>query len=312
MYAPRMLAPLRVPGCLALLCILGCHGSRPLELPSDAPQHTCASTGVSACETACNQQSDGEACLVASIAHGQGLTVPKDDASMKAFERRACDLGVALGCEYYANNFARSKQAEELELSREYFDRACRAGRGSSCSRAGQILLSPTTPGEPADARAALGYFRQACEAGEPWSCSVMGDLQTFGIGTPKNPTMAATSYRTACDGGDANGCHNAEGAAEHWLTVRYDLLLEALHDPDPAFLLQDAPPGWRAKVTARVCMAHDALEPKHVEVIESSGQPALDAVVVDTLQGWRLRAWPSLKLEQPVCFGFSFHIAKQ
>lgn len=307
-----MLARLRALAIFAVLCTLACHRSRPLELPSDVPRHACASTGVAACEAACTEHSDGQACLVASVAHGQALTVPHDDAAMEAFELRACDLGVGLACEYYANNFRHSDRADELERAHEYYDRACRLGRGRSCTRAGYTLLKPDPTGEPADARTALRYLRRACEAGEAWSCSVMGDLQTFGIGTAKNPQLAAISYRSACDGGNANGCHNAEGNADHWLSVRYDLLFERLHDPDPAIVLKDAPPGFRTKVAARVCMAHDEFAPRQVEVTESSGQTALDAVIVDTLQGWRLRTWPRLATEQPVCFGFAFIIAKQ
>jgi TPR repeat protein len=121
--------------------VASCAGSRPFELPSDGqiPAHPCTDAGVASCERACNEDADGDACLVASIAHGRGLGGPKDPASMQAFERRACELGVALGCEHFANNFFRSEDDDELDLAREHYERACRGGRAEACARAGNL-----------------------------------------------------------------------------------------------------------------------------------------------------------------------------
>lgn len=321
-----MLAPMlaRILTCArSLACILllhapvttaGCAGKRPFELPArtEVPSHPCADWGVAECERACNEEADGDACMVASIAHGQGLGGPKDAASMQAFERRACELGVALGCEYFANDFVRSEDPDELDLAREHYDRACLGGRASACSSAGILALRLDATGEPRDPRAAFERYQQACDGGEPLACGTAGDLLTFGIGTPANAEAATASFRKACDGAIPAGCHNAVPHAEHWLAAgTVDVLLEQLHAPDPAFSIENAPSGWHAEMVTRTCFTHASIEPVSVRLVESSGQPTVDAVVLGTLHGWRYRARPGWTFEQPVCLPNVFGIRK-
>lgn len=291
-----------------------CRGSRPFELPprTEVPAHPCVDSGVSACERACNEQSDGDACLVASVAHAEGITVREDAASMQAFELRACDLRVALGCEYYANNFSRSQNEDELDVAREHYERACRGGRADACAKAGRLGLRLDADGQPEDARAAFELYGRACDGGALGACSVVGDMLTFGIGTSVDAERAAESFRKACAGDYPTGCHNAEEHAEHWLYGTEDVLLERLHAPDPAFVLENAPNGWRAVIVARTCFTDEALEPVSAQIVESSGQPSLDAVVLETLHGWRYRVRPEWKLERPVCVPNVFDIRKQ
>ena len=169
-----------------LLHAAACAGQRPFELPVDAqtPPHPCTESGVASCERACNEEADGDACLVASVAHAMGLGTPEDEASMQAFERRACELGVALGCESFANNFRRSKDEDELELAREHYERACRGGLARACASAGMLALRLDANGEPKDARAAFELHAQACDGGDLSACEDVGDMLTFGIGT--------------------------------------------------------------------------------------------------------------------------------
>jgi TPR repeat protein len=291
-----------------------CRGSRPFELPprTEVPAHPCADSGVSTCERACNEQSDGDACLVASVAHAEGLGGPKDSASMQAFELRACDLGVALGCEHYANNFRRSEDEDELDLAREHYERACRGGRAENCARAGSLALRLDADGEPQDARAAFELYGRACDGGALWACAVVGDMLTFGIGTSVDVERAAASFRKACAPDEPAGCHNAEPHAEHWLTGGVAVMFEQLHAPDPVFAVEGAPYGWRVVIVTRTCFGHAAIEPVSVQLVEPSGVPELDALVLETLQGWRFRARPGWTFEQPVCVPNVFDIRKQ
>lgn len=308
-------APARSLACILLLHPAGCAGKRPFELPatSPVPPHPCAGWGVAECERACNDDADGDACLVASAAHGYGLGGPEDQASMQAFELRACDLGVALGCEHYANNFSRSKDEDQLDLAQDHYDRACLGGRARACSRAGNLALRLDASGKPRDPRAALERYQQACDGGEPLACATAGDLLTFGIGTPANAEAATASFRKACDGNIPAGCHNAEPHAEHWLAAStVEVLLEQLHAPDPAFSVENAPYGWRTVMVTFTCFTHESIEPVSVRIAESSKQPPIDALVLGTLHGWRYRARPGRTFEQPVCLPNVFDIRKQ
>lgn len=76
--------------------------------------------------------------------------------------------------------------------------------------------------------------------------------------------------------------------------------------------MLENAPSGWHAVVVTSTCFNAEALEPVSAHIIESSGQPALDAVVLETLHGWRYRVRPEWTLELPACVPNVFDIRKQ
>jgi hypothetical protein len=257
---------------------------------------------VRSCATACTEQSDGEACLVASVAYSEGIGVRKDLAAMQTFERRACELGVMLGCEYYANNFLRSRHEDEQALAREHYERACEGGRMTSCAGAGAMALRLDAEGKPRDPRAALERYTQACDGGVTWACDTAGDLLTFGIGTTPDRERAAESFRKACEAKSVTGCHNLQEAEEHWLSGATDVLIDALHSPEPMLVPQQLPASEPVRVVTRTCVTQGALEPVRVRVIESSGQKPIDAQVIGTLQGWRIRVRPGWTVDRPVC----------
>lgn len=307
-----MSALARVLVALSLVATLACAGNRPFELPAtlQVPRHPCADGGVATCERACNEDADGDACLVASIAHAEGLGGPRDAASMQAFELRACDLGVARGCQHYANNFSRSSDEGELDTAREHYERACRGGLLYACEQAGGLALRLDAQGEPRDAVAALELYARACDEGELGACAVVGDLLTFGIGAHANAEQARVRFRQACEGDDPVGCHNAGAPAEHWLSASVvEVLLERLHAPDPVLSVSNVPSGWHALVVTRTCFAREGIEPVSVHVVVPSGQPPIDAIVLGTLHGWRYRVRPGWKLERPVCLPNVFDI---
>jgi len=136
--------------------------------------------------------------------------------------------------------------------------------------------------------------------------------MLTFGIGTTVDAERATDSFRKACAGNYPAACHNAEEHAEHWLYGTEGVLLERLHAPDPALVLENVPSGWKAVLATSTCFTNEALEPVSVHIVESSGQPSLDAAVLEALHGWRYRVRPEWKLELPVCLPNVFHIRKQ
>lgn len=279
-------------------------GSTPFQLPprTEVPPHPCADWGVRSCESACTTQSDGDACLVASVAYAAGIGVRKDSAAMERLELRACELGVAQGCENYANNFRRSADPDETDLAREYYDRACEGGRAESCVWVGMLALRLDANAEPRDPSTAVARHQQACDGGVAWACATLGDLLTFGIGTAPDPARAAESFRKACEGKDTVGCHNLEDPTEHWLTGTEAVLLDPLYTPDPVFVPGQVPAGERVRVVTRTCFTHASSEPVRVRLVQPSGLRSVDALLLGTLQGWRIRARPGRTLAHPVC----------
>jgi len=264
------------------------------------------------CETACNRSDDGKACLVASLAYGQGRSVPLDRDKQQSYELRACELGSGQGCEHYANNFDQDDE-DERQVAMGYYERSCNTGWAAGCAALGSLALRVDARGDPSDPRAALEHLRTACEMGDAASCAREGDLRTLGIGTEMNPTMATGLYQKACDGHEPNGCHNARNDPELWLSIPMRMLFVLTHDPDPSFELFDAPYGWQTSMTVRACVIRDSPEPIRVEVAESSGVREIDAVVVETIEAWRFEARPWLTSHRSFCGSFELvFLAKQ
>lgn len=286
---------------------LGCRSSgptAPFVLGTDEPLHSCARSGVSTCETECNLNEDGTACLVASIAYGQGRSVSLDRDKKQSYELRACELGSGQGCEHYANNFDHDDEAER-KAALDYYERSCNTGWAPGCSALGSIALRVDARGNPSDPRTALEHLHTACEMGDAASCAREGDLRTLGIGTEMNPTVALRLYQKACDGHAPNGCHNAKNDPDLWLSIPLWVLFDLTHAPDPSFEVFEAPYGWQTTVNVRACVIRDSPEPIRVEVVESSGVREIDAVVVETIGAWRFEARPWLTSHRTFCGGF-------
>jgi hypothetical protein len=287
-------------GVVYLLAIsaLGCRLGSPLVLNADEPQHACASSGVSACGDACTRDDDGQACLVASLAYGDGRGVPMNHAMNHAYEKEACELGVAQGCGYYANNFS-SESSEDLRIANEYHERGCTGGWARSCVTLGSMALRIDASGKPTSPRVALKRYDEACTRGDSLGCSSAGDLHTLGLGTEPNPAVAKDLYQQACEGGRINVCHNAEDDAELWLSIPTDTLFDVAHT---FFRPANAPPGWSVPVVARLCLTRDSPEPKRVEITTSPNEPKLDALFVEMFESWRFHARPWLTSNKTFC----------
>jgi hypothetical protein len=85
----------------------------------------------------------------------------------------------------------------------------CDGGDGASCVE----LASLTSSG---DHTGSLAYLRRACDSGTKRACTVVGEAALLGVWLPRDLGLAATLFRSACEGGD--------GAACFYQGVLYDL----------------------------------------------------------------------------------------
>lgn len=226
-----------------------------------------------------------------------------------AYELRACELGIGQGCEYYAANFPWNED-EGVRAAIEYYERACKAGRLSGCVTLGSIALRIDPTGKPTDPRAAELRFREACDMDDAGACAQLADLWVLGIGGTETKAMARSRYEEACIHNHANACHNARNDDELRLTIPFRTVFELVHGPNPVVRPMAMPPAWRAPVKVRVCLDRDSSTPTRVELVEVSGVPEIDALVIETLKGWRLRRRPWLTIEGTTCADFHFVFA--
>ena len=64
------------------------------------------------------------------------------------------------------------------------------------------------------DADKAFSYAVRGCAWGSAAGCKRLGALYLAGIGTKKNESCAAVTFRSACAGGDAAACDLAKKTA--------------------------------------------------------------------------------------------------
>ena len=282
---------------------VGC-ANRPLKLPEElSPAPPCASQGQAACEAACDAN-DGSACLAASIAYGPKSKTP-DAARMEAYELKACDLGVAVGCRYYANNFG-----DDPQKARTYFLKGCEGGDWTACKSAINKGLRVEDSGDFVSPEATRRAAQMACDREWVNGCLVLADLQALGIGGTRDVEAARKLYAAACKPKNPSSCENATTLESeidiHRLTFN---LLERLHYADPDFAVAGAGSNWKAKVAVRACFDKADSNPKRIAIVESSGNPDIDEIVEHSTQRWRFRARPSVPDGVSLCIRMHYEM---
>lgn len=280
-FASRTLA-LWVASCCAGGS-LGC-GPWPLrirdpELRALGPR--CASDGVEACEADC-LEGDGAACLAAASAYDKGRTVRPDRAKMKAFERAACDLEVALGCRYYSYN-------NDLALDDRHAaaSAGCLLGDAESCSKSFRLAARSVV-----DEGAPFHRLEQSLEAACPVAprlCAPLADLERLGIGRDVDDRRADELYRVACRSGHQAACMSLSEPDRPTVSLPPQLLFTEANTP----LSPDAgggdigplPVSENLTMRTRICFAADrSLE---LETLESSGVASFDHSVRKSSRDW-------------------------
>lgn len=89
--------------------------------------------------------------------------------------------------------------------ARDYYNKACLAGRGASCGYVG--LLYHDALGGKKDFAKSFPLFKKGCDAKDGFFCKYVGDAYANGEGVKKDPKAAQKFYKKACDLGDQAGC---------------------------------------------------------------------------------------------------------
>lgn len=285
--------------------IVGCS-AKPLELNNpdvEALGPSCVDGGVHACEAAC-EGGDGAGCLAASVAYGHGIDVAENEGRMMQLEKRACELGVALGCHYYGYNFTHADR-DEPETVRQYYDKACELGRGVSCKVIANMALADV-PDDSKRIDEALDYLGRACALDHGAACSVLGDVHRLGIVVPKNDEVARKHYQAGCDKGFELACRNLQQDERLWVSLPHKLLFARTHAPDPNIVMPGATRDFRAQVRVDYCL-EGGRKPTELVIAESSGEPELDEAVRESMTRWHFSPGPFFPADANLCFRMTY-----
>ncbi len=299
-----MIAPIRsfvgsIGLCAVVLIGGGCSKTKPLNLENPTiAEHApaCAEQGLTACELAC-EAGDGWACLAASYAYGHGDGARKNETRMAELEERGCAAGLGEACRWASRNF-------ELDdpRAKPLLVRGCELDHGESCGLAAMIELV-AAPQEPAGLQGAIEHLDRGCELDDAWSCAARGDLYELGLGGAADSAAARPMHERACKLEVAASCRNLQDPDRVWSVLPLPTLFGHLHMPDPNITFD----GFQTQVTeALVVKLGYCLESKPeatAVLLESSGEPALDGVMVDTINEWRLSLGPLFPEGKTVCF---------
>lgn len=99
--------------------------------------------------------------------------------------------------------------SRDFVKAREYYNKACLAGRGASCGYAG--LLYHDALGGEKDFAKSFPLFKKGCDAKDGFFCKYVGDAFANGEGVKKDAKAAQKFYKKACDLGDQFGCAFAD-----------------------------------------------------------------------------------------------------
>lgn len=120
---------------------------------------------------------------------------------------KACARGKVVACNNAGKIYARGEGVrQDIQKALSLFIRACENGYKDGCNNAiaaARQIRNNLTP-EQVDAD------RKACDKGELAICVRLAKLYQDGSSVKQNGKEALRLYMKACDGGNADGCHNA------------------------------------------------------------------------------------------------------
>jgi hypothetical protein len=282
----------------SLVVCAACSG--PLVAPRDQPADfdgSCASQGRRGCERAC-EDGEADACLVLANAYDVGGGVPASDATRNRWEERACALGSARGCAWLSRSLDQRGPGHDPERAAQLRGKACDGGDVSVCSGAAGDAFR--------DQDLELGFARteRSCAA-EQWNgCAALGDLQHYGIGTPKSEAAAKESWTRACEHDVREACVNLEGNLVR-LTAPL-VTIRAGRTPNPP-LDQIRRIGGRYQTETRLDFCVDGTgHTVEVEVAKPSSFRALVDLALATVEQWRFEV-SFMPPEALVCSSIEF-----
>ncbi|XP_006025851.1 cytochrome c oxidase assembly factor 7, partial [Alligator sinensis] len=87
----------------------------------------------------------------------------------------------------------------DLDVARDYYDKACNGSFAPSCFNLSAIYLQGA-PGLPKDMNLALKYSLKACDLGHVWACANASRMYKLGDGVDKNDDKAEALKKRAKD----------------------------------------------------------------------------------------------------------------
>jgi TPR repeat protein len=159
------------------------------------------------CSQACAGR-DARACydLAMATEHDEA-----GDAEAEKMFRRACEMGMAIGCTNYAAVLW--GRGENLGCARRIFEKACAANETWGCGMLGRMLITDEASGKAELARG-REILERGCDSLGGFSCRALAmELEGGKLG-PYKPARIRKLLARACTTGDSDGCRRSKSAS--------------------------------------------------------------------------------------------------
>jgi hypothetical protein len=210
--------------------IAGCKTGRPVQRAASSPtarnacvaesigdlslevstRPDCAAAAGFRCSDAC---AAGDAVSCYLRAGGlEGVDATADETA--ALYRRACELGLAIGCTNHAAHLWRFGGAAEVGCAQRVFQKTCAADEYWGCGMFGRLLIDDQNA-SPADVARGRKVLQDSCERLGNFPCRVLAlELESGKLGASDPATIARLLAR-ACATGDKRSCGQPKRAAD-------------------------------------------------------------------------------------------------
>lgn len=304
-------------------CAFGMSLDEYAELPR------CSKLGVwaQACAS-CLEGGDGDACLRVAEAHRHGQDARIGERTAELFAGHACQQGSSRGCLIAGAALARDARAYEYrEAIQRRFGRsceiaslACEQGNQGQCVAAAECALDTT------DRKQAVGLLEELCVDGSARACTLAGDhahgptraaalygrgcelgsaescvgvaaSEQLGLGVARDPDDAQAKFTYACGTSPSfTACNAMAGYLPvSWLgraRLGVGLGTTGLPAPDTDRLasLRGELDELDRTAVAGFCLGDDG-RAHDVKMLQTWGDPRVDAVLLDAVRGGRFGA---------------------
>lgn len=180
------------------------------------------------------------------------------------------------------------------------FTSSCELGDPLACARLGW-LRDAKAEDEVARA-AALTAYQKACDAEVVEGCLGVMAHKFYGLGTPRAADEATRLADDWCGRGSPQACQALQGRfSALWPLLTHGEYRQDWTAPDPDKLAQlELRGAWTSGVgRTGFCVRSDGAV-EQVSTVDSTGDPALDGLLRDTVAGWHFKR--QISSETPLC----------
>lgn len=145
-----------------------------------------------------------QGCLNLGVSYEEAYGVDQSNSTAKAYYKKACDLGLKMGCDNY-ERLDKGTGETYGSLSNEQLENLCKANDRDACLSLGAKYHEGI--GVKKSFTKANEFYERSCDLGDGVACFLLGNSYFLKEGVRRSYSRAFELYKKSCELGSEIGC---------------------------------------------------------------------------------------------------------